>query len=83
MRAKINHGKRGTDINRLVEEYDFDCPREYYGYIVNSYVNGHTDQCIELFNRMKGDLQKNFLLNIEFMQPVYGKKIHDLIIKSL
>lgn len=83
MRAKINHGQRGTDINRLVKEYDFDCPREYYGYIVDSYVYGHTDQCIELFNRMKGDLQKSFLLNIQFMQPVYGEKIHDLIIKSL
>lgn len=83
MRAKINHGQRGTDINRLAKEYDFDCPREYYGYIVDSYVNGHTDQCIELFNRMKGDLQKSFLLNIQFMQPVYGEKIHDLIIKSL
>lgn len=83
MRAKINHGQRGTDIDRLVKEYDFDCPREYYGYIVQSYENGHPDQVIELFNRMKGELQKNFLLNIEFLQPVYGEKIHDLIIKSL
>lgn len=32
---------------------------------------------------MKGDLQKSFLLNIEFIQPVYGEKIHDLIIKNL
>ena len=83
MRARINHGKRGTDIDRLVKEYDFDCPREYYGYIVDSYANGHTDQVIELFNRMKGDLQKSYLLNVEHMHPVYGEKIHDLIIKSL
>lgn len=83
MRARINHGTRGTNIDRLVKEYDFDCPREFYGYIVDSYVNGHTDQVVELFNRMKGDLQKSFLLNIQFMQPVYGEKIHDLIIKSL
>lgn len=83
MRAKINRGQLGTDINRLVKEYDFDCPREYYGHIVDSYVNGNNDQVIELFNRMKGDLQKNFLLNVESIQPVYGKKIHDLIIKSL
>ena len=83
MRARINHGKLGTDIDRLVKEYDFDCPREYYGYIVDSYANGHTDQVIELFNRMKGDLQKSYLLNVEHMHPVYGEKIHDLIIKNL
>ena len=83
MRAKINHGQRGTDIGCLVKEYDFDCPREYFGYIVQSYENGHHDQVIELFNRMKGELQKSFLLSIEFLQPVYGKKIHDLIITSL
>lgn len=83
MRAKINHGNRGTDIDRLVKEYDFDCPREYYGYIVDSYELGHADQVIELFNRMKGDLQKSFLLNIQYLTPVLGEKIHDLIIKSL
>lgn len=83
MRAKINHGNRGTDIDRLVKEYDFDYLREYYGYIVDSYANGHHDQVIELFNRMKGDLQKSYLLNVEHMHPVYGEKIHDLIIKNL
>ncbi len=83
MRAIINHGNRGTDIDRLVKEYDFDCPREYYGYIVDSYVYGHDEQVIELFNRMKGDLQKSFLLNIVELAPVYGEKIHDLIIKNL
>lgn len=83
MRAKINHGTRGTDIDRLVKEYDFDCPREFYGYIVDSYANGHKEQVVELFNRMKGDLQKNFLLNIQYMNSIYGEKIHDLIIKNL
>lgn len=83
MRARINHGQRGTDIDRLVKEYDFDCPREYYGYIVQSYENGHHDQVIELFNRMKGELQKSFLLNVSAFVPVYGEKVHDLIIKSL
>lgn len=83
MRARINHGNRGTDIDRLVKEYDFDCPREYYGYIIDSYVCGHTDQVIELFNRMKGDLQKSYLLNVQHLNPIYGEKIHDLIIKSL
>lgn len=83
MRARINHGKRGTDIYRLVKEYDFDCPGEFYGYIVDSYANGHKEQVIELFNRMKGDLQKSFLLSIEHMNGVYGEKVHDLIIQNL
>ena len=83
MKARINHGKRGTEIDRLVKEYDFDCPIDFYGYIIESYENGHTDQVIELFNRMKGDLQKSFLLNIQYLSPVYGEKVHDLIIKSL
>lgn len=83
MIARINHGNRGTSIDQLIKKYDFECPREYYGYIVDSYVYGHYDQVIELFNSMKGDLQKSFLLNIQDMVPVYGEKIHDLIIKSL
>ena len=82
MRAIINHGRRGTDIDRLVKEYDFDCPREFYGYIVDSYANGHKEQVIELFNRMKGDLQKSFLLNATQMGP-YGERVHDVIIQNL
>lgn len=70
-------------MESLLKRYEFETPIEYYGYIIESYENGHDDQVIELFNRMKGDLQKSFLLNIEFLQPVYGEKIHDLIIKSL
>lgn len=83
MRAKINHGQRGTDIDKLVKEFEFRCPADYDEYIVESYVNGRDDQVIELFNRMKGDRQRSFLLNVNAMHPVFGESVHDLIIKSL
>lgn len=83
MRAKINHGQRGSKIEDLLKSYEFETPIEYYGYIIESYENGHHDQVIELFNRMKEAQQKSFLLNVIAFVPVYGEKVHDLIIKSL
>ena len=83
MRARINHGKRGTGIDRLVKRYEFECPREFYGYILDSYANGLKEQVIELFNEMKGDIQKAFLMNVERMDTMYGGKVHDLIIQNL
>lgn len=83
MRARINHGKRGTGIDRLVKKYEFEHPREFYGYILDSYANGHKEQVIELFNEMKEDNQKSFLLNVERMDTMYGEKVHDLIIQNL
>ena len=83
MRAKINHGQRGSKLEDLLKSYEFETPIEYYGYIIESYENGHHDQVIELFNRMKETQQKSFLLNVSAFVPVYGEKVHDLIIKSL
>lgn len=83
MRAKINHGQRGTKIETLLKEYEFEEPQEYFGYMIDSYVFGHEDQVIELFNRMNESMQKSFLLNACAFVPVYGEKVHDLIIKSL
>ena len=60
-----------------------ECPREFYGYIVDSYANGQKAQVIELFNEMKGDIQKAFLMNVCHMDTMYGEKVHDLIIQNL
>lgn len=83
MRAKIHHGNAGKRIESLLKTYEFECPMDYYQYIIDSYVNGHKDQVIELFNEMMEYDQKTFLLNVERMASIYGEKVHDLIIKSL
>ena len=70
-------------MENLLKEYEFEEPQEYFGYIIESYENGHHDQVIELFNQMKETMQKSFLLNVNAFVPVYGEKVHDLIIKSL
>lgn len=71
MRARINHGKRGTAIDRLVKEYGFEYPADYYDYIIESYELGHRDQAISLFNRMKEPQQKSFLRNSEHQVLVW------------
>jgi len=82
MRAKINHGQRGKSIDKLAKSYDFEHPSQFYAYIIESYENGHYDQVIELFNEMKENYQKSFLLNVAGMDA-FGDKVHDLIIKNL
>jgi hypothetical protein len=84
MRAIIHHGKAGAKIEVLLKRYEFEYPEEFYGYIFESYVNGHKEQVIELFNEMNGDLQKSFLMNCQWMGvDKVGDKIHDLIIQNL
>lgn len=83
MRAKINHGRRGIKIDTLLKRYEFEYPQDYYDYIIQSYEYGHKAQVIELFNLMKEDDQKTFLLNVERMATIYGEKVHDLIIQNL
>lgn len=63
MKAKINQGRRGKSIDRLVKAFEFQYPADYYGYICESYLNGHRQQVIDLFNMMKAEQQKAFLLN--------------------
>ena len=83
MRAKINHGKRGVKIDTLLKRYEMKYPQDYYDYIIQSYEDGHMNQVIELFNRMKGELQKDFLINVTHMGYILGERLHDFIIKSL
>lgn len=80
MRAKINHGNRGTKIDTLVKRYEFEYPYQYYDYIYESYMLGHYDQAVELFNAMKGEQQKSFLLNAALQ---YGSNICNFIINRL
>lgn len=82
MRAKINHGQRGTKIETLLKSYEFEYPQQYYDYIIESYIYGHKEQAIRLFNLMKGKDQKTFLLNAPAMGE-YGEATHDLIIVNL
>ena len=77
MKARINQKNRGTRIDQLVKEYGFDCPNDYYEYIIESYINGHREQVIDLFNQMKAGQQKSFLLNC------YNWRVRDLIISNL
>ena len=82
MQARINHGRRGTKIGTLLRQYKMKNTQDYYDYIVESFDNGQRDQAIELFNRMKGDQQKCFLLNINHYYD-FGRKVHEFIIKSM
>lgn len=83
MRAKINHGKRGVKIDTLLKRYEMQYPQDYYDYIIQSYEYGHKDQVIELFNSMKGEQQKDFLMNVTHMGLLRGERLHDFIISSL
>lgn len=78
MRAKINHGQRGTKIETLLKRYDeFKYPSQYFWHIEESYQNGNFDQTIELFNEMKRAQQMTFLLEYA------GVEVKDFIIKNL
>lgn len=83
MRARINHGQRGTGIDRLLRQYEMQYPVEYYDYIIQSFEFGHYDQVIELFNRMKGVQQKDFLINVDHMGYINGERLHNYIINNL
>jgi len=79
MRAKINRGKAGRSIDRLVKEYGFKYPYQYWMYILDTFIGGNKDQSIKLFNQMKGDYQKTMLLNLDSE----GSSFKDFIIQNL
>lgn len=83
MKAIINHGKRGVKIDTLLKMYEMTYPQDYYDYIIQSHEYGHKDQVICLFNRMKGEQQKDFLMNVTHMGYIKGERLQDFIIKSL
>jgi len=83
MRAHINHGRRGVKIDTLLKRYEMKYPQDYYDYIIQSYEYGHKDQVIELFNRMKGEQQKSFLMEVNHMGYIHGERLQDFIIQNL
>ena len=54
-------GYAQTKMHRIVKAMDFDTTEEFYDYIVNSKVNGNTDQCCRLFKAMPKENRKEFL----------------------
>lgn len=83
MKARINHGSRGTNIDSLLRSYGMQYPQDYYDMIIKSYDNGNFDQCIEQFNRMKGEQQKSFLVNVNHMGWICGERVLNHIIENL
>lgn len=83
MKAKINHGSRGTKIETLLKRYGFEYPQEYYDMIIESYINGNFDQCIEEFSAMKAENQKTFLANVTAMGYIQGERVQFFIINNL
>ena len=83
MKATINHGKRGVKIDTLLKMYEMQYPQDYYDYIIQSYEYGHKDQVISLFNHMKGEQQKSFLMEVNNMGYIHGERLQDFIISSL
>ena len=47
----------------LAKEYDFETKEDYFNYIVESLINGQRQQVKNLFNAMKKDDQKEFLID--------------------
>lgn len=81
MKARINHGKRGRNINSLSKSYDFSSPAEFYDYIIESYIIGHKEQVIDLFNQMKAKNQQEFLYS--FCYGEYAREVREFIISNL
>lgn len=78
MKARINHGRRGRNINSLSKSYDFISPSEFYDYIIESYILGHKEQVIDLFNQMKAKDQQEFLYYY-----CYKEEVREFIISNL
>lgn len=77
MRAKINHGRAGRQTPP--KDYGTDSWEEL---MTESVMNGHKDQAIEYFNRMKEFDQKNFLL-YGYADYEYGDETRNFIIRNL
>lgn len=78
MKARINHGKRGRNINSLSS---LSSPAEFYDYIIGSYILGHKEQVIDLFNQMKAKNQQEFLCS--FCYGGYAREVREFIISNL
>jgi len=79
-----------TKMRRIVKAMDFDTTEEFYDYIVNSKVNGNTDQCCRLFKSMPKENRKDFLSSlvdqtkdVDYYNDREEKRIYHEILKLL
>lgn len=60
----------------LAKELDFKTEHEYYDYMIETHINGQFTQCRNLFDAMKKEDQKSFLVytrsNIDESRDVYS-----------
>lgn len=56
-KVRLNYGRKG------LKELPADYGTNLYDYLLDSWANGHRAQVIEVFNRMKSEVQKSFLID--------------------
>ena len=56
-KVRLNYGKRG--LKELPADYGAD----FYDYMLDLWTNGHRAEAIEVFNRMKSEVQKAFMID--------------------
>ena len=67
----------------LAREHDFTTKDEYFNYIVESLVNGQRQQVRDLFNKMKGCDQQDFLINYLSDNGGFGQSVRNICIGEL
>lgn len=70
---------------RLAKEHELGMSSEdYYNYMVDSLINGQRQQVRDLFNSMKPDSKRDFLINFLDVRHIgYHKSILNICIEEL
>lgn len=72
--------------NKDIKALDFETIQDYYGYILNSEVNGQRSQVFELINALSRAQKKGFLLYLLDIDNIFGndkETIRTLLIASM
>lgn len=68
----------------LAREYELGKSKEdYYQYIVDSLINGNRQQVRKLFNQMRRDSKKDFLINFIYVKNGFHKSVLNICIEEL
>lgn len=67
----------------LAKEYDFQEKEEYFDYIVDSLINGHRQQVRDLFNKMKPESRREFLIDYLDESIGYHKSVKNICIDEM
>lgn len=62
-------------LTTLAKELEFKTENEYFDYMIASHINGNFTQCRELFNAMKKEDKKKFIVYVD--NSYTDKKIRD------